>query len=48
MPKLQISECGAVHLAPDNPNDENAEKMWWNTHRSLVHFSLLGGALPPG
>jgi len=26
-------------------NDENAEKMWWNTHRNLAHMSLFGGAL---
>jgi hypothetical protein len=26
-------------------NDENTEKMRWNTHRNLAHLSLFGGAL---
>jgi hypothetical protein len=45
MPKLQISECGAVKTATDAPNDENAERMWWSTYRNLAHLSLFGGAL---
>ena len=24
-------------------NDENAEKLWWSTHRNLAHLSLFGG-----